>query len=234
MGRKRNQGKARRAAKARANAMEEAEEESNNNQRTNGQQQLLVAQMQQLQIGNSNFLQTSGSDATKCYHGFKKMDNMCIDFVIEFREAVHEAGKRGNNTLQSLMAANNATLDKYEDVWYMEQWLAAEFHKTQATINWPKVEAMSADSHTRVKFLRKRIPCKCLDKKYDEVKSITKMGICFNPQCPHRRVERNKTMYCSGCRCITYCSRACQKADWKAHRQECNDCVAKFEAEKQS
>jgi len=90
MGRKRNQGKARKAAKAKAR--EEAEE--SNNQVTN-ERQLLAEQILQLQIGNGNFLPTSGSDTTKCYHGFKEMDNMCIDFVIEFREAFHEAGKMG-------------------------------------------------------------------------------------------------------------------------------------------
>eukprot|EP00984_Skeletonema_dohrnii_P024736 scaffold13863_cov94-Skeletonema_dohrnii-CCMP3373.AAC.1 len=117
MGRKRNQGKARKAAKARAKAKEEAEEESNN-RRTNGQKLLLAAQMRQLQIGSSNFLSTAvGSDTTKCYHGFK-MDNMCIDFVTEFRELIHEAGKKGNSTLQSLVEATNATMDEFADVWY--------------------------------------------------------------------------------------------------------------------
>eukprot|EP00984_Skeletonema_dohrnii_P018324 scaffold8534_cov79-Skeletonema_dohrnii-CCMP3373.AAC.1 len=273
MGRKRNQGKARKAAKARAKAREEVEE--SNNQRTNGQQQQSLAeQMQQLQIGNSNFLLTSGSDATKCRHGFEEMDNMCIDFVSAFRKAVQKAVKRGESTLSCLVEAKNATMDEFAGVWndsakmeivmsyylshgtesilegnngyalecavharYMEQWAAVKLHETQAITNWSKVEAMSADSHTRVKFFRRRIPCRCLDAKYDEVKSITKMGRCFNPQCPDGRVERNKTMYCSRCRCITYCSRECQKADWTAHKQECDEFVAriaKFEAEKQS
>eukprot|EP00984_Skeletonema_dohrnii_P010147 scaffold3941_cov78-Skeletonema_dohrnii-CCMP3373.AAC.1 len=272
MGRKRNQGKARKAAKAKAR--EEADE--SDNQVTNERQQLLAEQMQQLQLGNSNFLLTLGSDATKCYHGFKEMDNMCIDFVCAFREAFHEAGKRGKSTLSCLIEAKNATMDKFADVWYdpanmesvlsyylssgtksiiednygyahecaacaryMEQWAVVEFHQTQAIINWSKVEAMSADVHTLVKFFRKRIPCRCLDKKYGEVKTITKIGVCFNRQCPYRRgrVERSKTFYCSRCRNVTYCSRACQKADWTTHKQECNDFVAviaKFEAKKQS
>eukprot|EP00984_Skeletonema_dohrnii_P027595 scaffold17192_cov90-Skeletonema_dohrnii-CCMP3373.AAC.1 len=230
--------------------------------------------MQQLQIGNSNFLSTSGSDATKCYHGFKEMDNMCIDFVSAFTDAVHEASKRGKNNSQSLVEAKNATMDKFEDVWYdfanmeivmsyylchgtesilegnygyahecavfaryMEQWTAVYLDMTQAITNWSKVETMSADSHTRVKFLRKRIPCKCLNKKYDEIKTIPKMGSCFNPQCPNGRVERNKTMYCSRCRIITYCSRECHKANWARHKQDCDKCatlIAEFEAKKQS
>ena len=118
MGRKRNQGKARKAAKAKAR--EEAEEErgnDNNNQRRNERQQLLAAQMQQLQLGNSNLLPTSGSDATKCRHGFEKMDNMCIDFVIEFRDAFHEAGNRGKSTFQSLVYAEDTTMEKFAVVW---------------------------------------------------------------------------------------------------------------------
>jgi len=111
MGRKRNQGKARRAAKAREEA------EKSNNQVTNERQQLLAEQMQQLEIGNGNSLPTSGSDATKCSHGFEEMDNMCIDFVIEFREAFHEAGKRGISTLQCLVEAEDATMDKFAVVW---------------------------------------------------------------------------------------------------------------------
>ena len=49
MGRKRNQGKARRAAKAKAKAREEAEEGRNNNQVTmvDGQQQKLAAALMQ-------------------------------------------------------------------------------------------------------------------------------------------------------------------------------------------
>ena len=104
MGRKRNQGKARKAAKAKAR--EEAEE--SNNQVTN-ERQLLAEQILQLQ--NGIFLPTSGSDTTKCYHGFKEMDNMCIDFVIEFREAFHEAGKMGKSTMQSLIEAKNVTME---------------------------------------------------------------------------------------------------------------------------
>jgi len=47
--RKRNQGKARKAAKAREEAAEERR--MSNNQATNGRQQSLAVQMQRLQIG---------------------------------------------------------------------------------------------------------------------------------------------------------------------------------------
>ena len=269
MGRKRNQGKARKAAKARAKAREEAED--SNNQRTNGQQRLLAEQMQQLQLGNSNFLSTSGSDATKCYHGFKEMDNTCIDFVIAFRNAVHEADKRGESTSQSLVEAKNATMDKFADVWndsaqmksaismllcrgtqhvldgnyviardlatfarYMEQHVAVKLHQTQALMHWPKIyetyiagipfdkNKHPSDLHTLVKFFRKRVCCSCLDAKYEEVKAAAKMGLCFNLKCNLPRVERFKTMYCSRCRFVPYCSRECQTTHWKRHQPDCD------------
>eukprot|EP00984_Skeletonema_dohrnii_P020865 scaffold10278_cov113-Skeletonema_dohrnii-CCMP3373.AAC.4 len=64
------------------------------------------------------------------------------------------------------------------------------------------------------------------------------MGRCYNPECsaPLGKVERSKTMYCSRCRCATYCSHGCQKAHWKLHRPSCDECVAriaKFDAKQQ-
>ncbi|KAK1734238.1 hypothetical protein QTG54_015005 [Skeletonema marinoi] len=79
---------------------------------------------------------------------------------------------------------------------YFEQYIAAELHQTQAIMHWQKIKEMSieGDTHTLVKLFRKRIPCACLNKKYDEVKTITKMGICLNPQCNNNSglVERAK------------------------------------------
>mmetsp|Transcript_26980 Transcript_26980/g.42318 ORF Transcript_26980/g.42318 Transcript_26980/m.42318 type:complete len:171 (+) Transcript_26980:241-753(+) len=109
---------------------------------------------------------------------------------------------------------------------YMEQYVAIMFHKTQTLICWPKVEQMSLDMHTLVKFYRHRISCSCLDEKYEEVKDITKMGVCCNEQCNVPYVERSKTKYCSRCRCVVYCSRECQKVDWTNHRAPCDRAVA--------
>ncbi|KAK1734230.1 hypothetical protein QTG54_014997 [Skeletonema marinoi] len=270
MGRKRNQGKARKAAKAKAE--EEAKEErGNNNQTTNGRQQPL-AELQQLELGAAPI----SSDTTKCWHGFEKIDNLCSEFIVAFSDAVHDAGKRG--LPGCLIVAEDATKDKFAVVWkdsaklksamsyllyhgtqhvldgndglarkfaiyarYIEQYIAFELHQTQAIMHWQKIKEMSieGDTHTLVKFLRRRIQCACLEKKYDEVKTITKMGICSNPQCNNNSglVERSKTMYCSGCRCVAYCSRECQEADWPMHRENCEPITrirAEFEAEKES
>ena len=98
-------------------------------------------------------------------------------------------------------------------------------HETKAAFDVTKaVELWIADEHTLVKYLRKNIPCKCLDKKYKEVKSITKMGYCWNPQCsiPDRMVERKSMLYCTRCQWVNYCSAECQKADWPEHKELCD------------
>ena len=80
------------------------------------------------------------------------------------------------------------------------------------------------DDHTLVSFFRKRIPCTCLDEKYEVVKSITKMNVCENPSCNRldRRAARSKMFYCAQCKQANYCSRECQKSDWKRHKDWCN------------
>eukprot|EP00985_Skeletonema_marinoi_P000450 scaffold162_cov117-Skeletonema_marinoi.AAC.5 len=89
-------------------------------------------------------------------------------------------------------------------------------------------ELYMADIHTLVKYLKNLIPCKCLDVKYKEVKSTTKMGICNNHYCskPNRRVERSAMVYCARCRNANYCSRECQVADWPCHKDSCGKDMA--------
>ena len=124
---------------------------------------------------------------------------------------------------------------------WLEQYIAVELKRSQPLMNVPKVdEAYRADEHTLVKFFWHRISCSCLDEKYEEVKSITRMGLCYNLKCiaAGRKVERSKTKYCSRCRCcVTYCSRECQEADWTNHKGKCERGVAiitKFESEQQN
>ena len=85
------------------------------------------------------------------------------------------------------------------------------------------VELGVADEHTLVQFYRKQIPCSCLDEKYNEVKSVTKMGMCCNEACPlpDQRAVRSKMVCCARCRMVNYCSRECQVAAWPEHKEYC-------------
>jgi len=117
---------------------------------------------------------------------------------------------------------------------FLEHWGKNKVHNTppQPTLNWGNklaewsklTELLRSDDHTLVSFFRKRIPCKCLDQKYKAVKSITKMGICWNPCCslPGRKAERSKMFYCTQCVSVNYCSRECQEANWPMHKHACD------------
>ena len=111
---------------------------------------------------------------------------------------------------------------------HLEECLAISFDKTRATLTGAKLlELHSGDDHTLVQYLRKNIPCQCLDAKYEQVKSITKIGFCCNDQCslPNRRVERRSMVYCTRCRDANYCSRECQEAAWQLHKKQCHAIV---------
>jgi hypothetical protein len=94
-----------------------------------------------------------------------------------------------------------------------------------------QLELIDGDEHTLVQFFRKQIPCSCLDEKYNEVKSITKMGVCYNEKScplPDRKTVRSKMLKCTGCtngRNVSYCSRKCQEAHWPQHKYVCGKTV---------
>ena len=120
---------------------------------------------------------------------------------------------------------------------FFEQWAAIDYelreNETQTSCTWnifqplcdwgKIVELYEGDEHTLVSFFRKRITCKCLDDKYKEVKSITKIGLCYNPNCslPNRQTIRSTMLSCTQCRRASYCSRECQAAHWPLHKQLC-------------
>lgn len=84
-------------------------------------------------------------------------------------------------------------------------------------------ELVEADEHTLVSYLKKLIPCTCLDEKYKEVRSISKTTRCYNENCslPRGVMEQSKATCCSKCRQATYCSRSCQVQDWPRHKIVC-------------
>jgi len=100
-------------------------------------------------------------------------------------------------------------------------------------MNWVKIcqfHHSQCDSHTVVKFFRRRIPCSCLDGIYEEVKHIPKLGICYNHECKlhwELSLERSSFLDCTRCRRTCYCSRECQKADWPNHQDNCDRAVAR-------
>lgn len=101
-----------------------------------------------------------------------------------------------------------------------EQYNEVYVKKTRAFVNTVKlIELYLADDHTLISFFNKRIECSCLYEKYKKVKSIPKMGICFNTFCSERLLERQKTKCCSRCRVETYCSRVCQSKHWEDHHK---------------
>ena len=92
------------------------------------------------------------------------------------------------------------------------------------------LELLDGDEHTLVQFFRKQIPCSCLDEKYKEVKSIPKMGICYNEDSCGKMAVRSKMLRCTRCRNVNYCSRECQEADWPSHKHVCGKTVQELEA----
>ena len=103
-----------------------------------------------------------------------------------------------------------------------------------ASCDWTKMcELYEGDEHTLVSFYRKRIPCKCLDNKYKEVKSIKKIGFCQNDYCQKKTI-RCEMLSCTQCREANYCSKECQAAHWPTHKQICITTARRLAARKSS
>ena len=90
-------------------------------------------------------------------------------------------------------------------------------------------DVMQANDKTIFTYLRKRIPCSCLDEKRHQYKGVKKMGICYNDECPlpGRLAELSSLLYCTGCKMVYYCSAGCQKVNWKYHKHQCA-CLAQM------
>ena len=154
---------------------------------------------------------TKAGKFTAMWNDATKLTNIALHCVEYSTECILDG-----NDHQARKAASFA--------YFFEQQIAVYFEKTKPAVNWHGLaELHHGDLHTLVKFLRKRIPCKCLDEKYNEVKSVTKIGICCNTKCSHRRVAQREMFCCDGCRFVCYCSPGCQKVDWPRHKEECKE-----------
>eukprot|EP00951_Prasinocladus_malaysianus_P011936 scaffold88510_cov40-Prasinocladus_malaysianus.AAC.1 len=52
-------------------------------------------------------------------------------------------------------------------------------------------------------------------------KNFLQKCICGNQ--PHGETGKTQHKACAGCRCAYYCSRDCQKMDWKTHKPDCKE-----------
>eukprot|EP00984_Skeletonema_dohrnii_P011221 scaffold4462_cov119-Skeletonema_dohrnii-CCMP3373.AAC.4 len=268
MGRKRNQGKARKAAKAKARAAAEERNQATDGQQQSLAEQMQRMQIGDTtecwhgldrrfyKVDYSMFMDAFKDAFSASVSQGADISNSLVDAhtatIIDFAEVWNDSAKMESAMSILLWSGTQQILDGEYDLArlsalffrYFEQYIAAALHQSQALMNWPKIDVISngrgSDIHSLVKFFRKRIPCKCLDEKYDEVKHITKMGICYNPECRLNlsgEVERSKTMYCSRCRSVTYCSHECHKASWSGHKEICNhraSIIAEFDANTRS
>jgi hypothetical protein len=69
-----------------------------------------------------------------------------------------------------------------------------------------------------VRFLAKRIPCKCLANKKKEFN--IKEGRCKYDMC-YSAVPDAELMDCGACHLVKYCGKECQRSDWSRHKELC-------------
>ena len=77
-----------------------------------------------------------------------------------------------------------------------------------------------------VKFIKKHIKCECLDKAYANSKRTSPLSMSRCHHC-HIQKERSSLLLCGSCKVDQYCSPACQKAAWPAHKKGCRYLVAR-------
>jgi hypothetical protein len=174
---------------------------------------------------NSILDDTEAGGITDCLvAGIKGMTEKCSDVLsVPNAMKLFRSYCLGMGTVAALDGKDDSARIYASAASFFEQMIA--MRETKAVIDFAKLNELTcADEHSLVQFFRKRIPCSCLDEKYKEVRHITKVGICWNPQCklPDRtRVKRSGMVYCVQCRLVNYCSRECQEVNWPNHKEAC-------------
>lgn len=108
---------------------------------------------------------------------------------------------------------------------HIKQHLACNVYESQPFCYHARVhDLLNADIRRCVSYIKKRVPCSCLDEKYKEVKALPKMGTCRYPKCSHpqSKVALSKLLSCERCRRQHYCSEECHAADWQRHKEKDN------------
>lgn len=162
-------------------------------------------------IGPTKF--KAALDATDETLGFHALqDEAKVDWILSFLYGIGTQLILDDNEDHACVHAEVAS--------FFELWKCGTFGTKQPEL----FETNHADIHTLVSFFRRNIPCSCLDEKYKEVKSGTRVGLCHNPNCslPGHLVKRRKMLYCTRCGTTNYCSRECQVEDWPRHRKNCS------------
>jgi len=105
---------------------------------------------------------------------------------------------------------------------WIHQYVACELHKSMPTVYSARLnELIYADKRRIISYLKKRIPCWCLNSSYNLVKNLPKHGLCCFSGCSHIKIELGRMWSCEGCRREHYCSETCQAADWLHHSEDC-------------
>eukprot|EP00984_Skeletonema_dohrnii_P003637 scaffold1230_cov97-Skeletonema_dohrnii-CCMP3373.AAC.13 len=197
-----------------------------------------------------------------CTHGWDNTEYSNNHECYKFIEAAIKAFRRTNCISYILKAANDATFEKYPEIWkdptklewiasafvsigveaiiregdkflcvssvayseWIHQYVAFALHKSMPSVYSARLnELVNADERRIISYLKKRIPCSCLNSSYNAVKHLPKKGICCFPgcSCPERKVELSEMWSCEACRREHYCSEECQAANWSRHRKDC-------------
>eukprot|EP00984_Skeletonema_dohrnii_P020658 scaffold10135_cov113-Skeletonema_dohrnii-CCMP3373.AAC.2 len=96
-----------------------------------------------------------------------------VHFVTDFKTKYHEAAAGVNLPPDCLRVAHDATLHEYAEVWND----SANMESALSYLLFGGAQNILEDNYDGATAIlaRKRIPCSCLDKRFDEVKYIPKM-----------------------------------------------------------